>query len=172
MISRRWVRDLLQEEWSKSQSPVDGKGTIRDKLDERPEFVRHGNSGRRTQSTRGSPIVYIDSEGETTREPYSVGYRDERVETEFIIEIAWFGSEEELVGTPDEEYGGYAGEFKRIMHKHRKGLVESDVSVVNPGFDLIMVERVMDDAEKRGADEWTVEWSIRFITFADKVLVK
>lgn len=169
MISRRWMRDLLQEEWSSSSAPLDGKGSIRQSLDERPKFVRYGNSGRRTQSTRGSPIVYIDSEGDTSREPYSVGYRDEKVESEMIVEIVSSSSEEELTGKPDNDYGGYSGEFKRIVQKHRKGLVESDVSVVNPGFDLITPERVMDDAEKRAADEWTVEWSIRFITFANKI---
>jgi len=171
MISRRWLRDLLQEEWTSSSSPVDGEGTIRESLGERPDFVRYGNSGRRTRSTRTGPIVYIDSEGETSRDPASVGYRDERVETEMIVEIAYAGDEEELVGRPENEYGGYAGEFKRIIHRHRKGVRESEVSVSNPGFDIIMLERATDDAERRGADEWTIEWSIRFITFADKVVV-
>lgn len=172
MTDSDWLKDLLEEEWSLARDPVPEYGNIRLPLNNQPKFIISGSPDRRADQVDTQPLVFIDSGGTPQREPASVGYRDEHVEAELSVEIVVSGDKRDFNGRVDSDYGGVSGEFKRIMDKHRKGLIESDVSVPNPRYDLIVFDRFDDDAERRGAGIWTGEWTVRFITFAQKILHK
>lgn len=172
MVNSDWFATLIDEEWSLATNPVPGEGDIREALDAEPVVQQESPRDRRANQVDTQPLVFVEDGGTPTRDAISVGYREEHIEAEMSVELIASGSKQDMVGKVDSTYGGVSGEFKRILDKHRKGLVESDVSVANPGYDLILYDRLDDDAQQRGAGIWTVEWTVRFITFAQKILYK
>ena len=170
MTQSEWVRDLIEEEWDTSEDPIPGEGVIREPIGNQPKFRVEGSAERRADQVDTQPILYINDGGNPTRDPKSIGYRAEQVEAEITVEVVTSGSRIDFRGHVDNSYGGVTGEFKRIMDKHRNGLVESEVSVRNPEYDVLLYDRFDDDSDRRGGGIWTGSWTVRFITFAQKII--
>lgn len=169
MTDAYWVRDLLEEEWDRSRNPIPGEGNIRAQVPFKPEFILNGSRERRASHVNNQALVWLNDEGTPVRTPQSVGYTDERVEDEVSYEVVVPGNRQDIAGTVDARYGGVAGEVRRIIQRHRTGL-RDDVSVPDPCYDIIEYQSLRDESGRRGGGIWTVEGTIRFITFAEPII--
>lgn len=165
MTDAGWFDDLLAEEWG---NPDDDPLSTELNM---PRIVTEGdNQDRRRAVQADEPYIFATDGGNPVINPRSVGYREEYVEAILSIDVETNINREHLVGTVEDDYGGLAGEIKRIADKYRNGMRgDGSDPVPDPGFDLIIFDTYEDEVGQRGADRWGGVWTLTFITFAAKI---
>lgn len=162
MTDANWFNSLLVAEWANDDD------SLSTHLD-RPRIVTEGSGEDRKRAVQAdNPYIFVTDGGNPVIEPASVGYREEYNESILSIDAETNKGREHLVGTIDDTYGGFIGEVKRICDKYRNGM-HADAPVPDPGFDLIKFDTYEDEIGLRGAGRWGGVWTVRFITFADKI---
>jgi len=176
MTTANWFQDLIDAEWGVNALGTEDLGTKQlggsEKLPidaPQPNTVVGGSSAERRRSVQADePYIFITDGGNPIVEPRSVGYREEHVETILSVDIETNEDREALVGTVTDDYGGLAGEVKRICDKYRRG-VDDDAPVPQASYDLIRFDTFENEVEQRGADRWGGVWTVRFVTFASSI---
>lgn len=162
MTDADWFNDLLSAEWGNSDDSLSTDLP-------QPTTATEGTKERRRRSVQADdPYIFITDGGNPIIEPRSVGYREEYVEAVLSIDVETPHSRQRLVGTADDQYDGLIGEVKRVCHKYRSGM-DAGAPVVDPGFDIIRFDTYEDEIGKRGAGRWGGLWTVRFITFVQRI---
>jgi len=158
MTSAGFVRDLLRENWGKgSNSPP-----------AQPDIVQEGEADRRSVHTGDVDVIFCKDGGLPAIQAQSIGYREQYVEATVDAEIITSTGREHLLGPPDETYAGLEGEVRRILEAYRNGVPQND-TLVNPGYDVILLDTFDDQIGAVGADLWKGTWTGTFVTFAKQI---
>lgn len=165
--AKRAMRELLADSWTQDLSDGSGLGYeqpagngLTDSVVPRPEFIVGAREGERSVHMNQTDIVFCLDGGSTQEEPAGIGFVEERVEAPVDVAVVTTESEARLFGNDTDQYSGLKGEVKRILRANRLG-AES--------FDRIQVDGFTDESEEYGADIWRGRWSVRFISFAERV---
>lgn len=131
MVAVQYVYNLLHNNW---QASVTGRNNDVPK----PYIFLESSEATRFSVSTGDYFVVTDN-GQTTWQPQSVGWTEERVESKVGVQMRTAHSRQRLLGYRDdnnvaERYGGLLGETKRILDTKRKGDKEWDYVIVD-GFD-------------------------------------
>lgn len=164
MTTTKWYRDLLQDEWEERADASDRTYEL-----PQPTIVQEGQVDKRSVYSGDNDVVIIQDGDFPVVDPQSIGYREERVEVILDAEIITSKSRERLLGTQEEEYGGLAGEVKRISDKYRIGYPDEAGELESPGYDVLLFETFDQQIGDRGADLWAGTWTVRFVTFASQI---
>lgn len=173
MTDTYWVRDLFDAQWDTSGDPITPGNRIRNDLPStEPKFEIEGSPEKRARQVDTQPVIYFTNGGTPQLEPKSIGYRDEGVENEVVIQFQYKGTKREFKGEVDNDYGGIVGEGKRILDEHRKGFtgaVLNNQQLNDPGYDIITYDSIRDQSDMYGGGIWVAEMTARFKTFARSI---
>lgn len=161
MIDEGWVLDLFEIEWEEEND-------LRSDTVPKPVFAEEGESSRRSRNLKNNDIIHFKDGGPIDHTPRSIGYRDEKLVYLFDMKAFTSKGGKRLFGEDDEQYGGLAGEMKRIGHKYRQG-VPNGAEISDPGFDRLEVDSVIPLVDEHGAGIWAAEVVFLITTEAEPI---